>query len=189
MSISTVLSDILEREGWPAYTEHPNDKGGPTKGGITIRTLEAHRHRRCTRTELKRLTEEEALAILRRRYVEVQGINTLSDGDLQEQVIDNGVLSGPDIAVKDLQRAIASVLQDMRDEGVVGDHLGFRGVLKVDGIIGPKTNAAIAGLSPAVIGRRLAVERALRLARIVAKEPDQSVFLVGWLTRALSFIR
>ena len=102
--------------------------------------------------------------------MEVQGINSLSDGDLQEQVIDDGVLSGPQTAVKDLQRAI-------------------RGKLKIDGIIGPKTNAAIARLSPEVVGRRMAVERALRLARIVAKEPEQSVFLVGWLTRALSFVR
>ena len=170
MSIPSVLSDVLEREGWPAYTEHPNDKGGPTKGGITLRTMEAWRGRRCTRAELKRLQEEEALAILRRRYVEVQGINTLSDGDLQEQVIDDGVLSGPQTAVKDLQRAI-------------------RGKLKIDGIVGPKTNAAIARLCPDVVGRRMAVERALRLARIVAKEPEQSVFLVGWLTRALSFVR
>ena len=169
MSIPSVLSDVLEREGWPAYTEHPNDKGGPTKG-ITLRALENWRGRRCTRAELKRLTEEEALAILRRRYVEVQGINTLSDGDLQEQVIDDGVLSGPQTAVKDLQRAI-------------------RGKLKIDGIVGPKTNAAIARLCPDVVGRRLAVERALRLARIVAREPDQSVFLVGWLTRELSFVR
>ena len=169
MSIPSVLRDVLEREGWPAYTEHPNDKGGPTKG-ITLRALENWRGRRCTRAELKRLTEEEALAILRRRYVEVQGINTLSDGDLQEQVIDDGVLSGPQTAVKDLQRAI-------------------RGKLKIDGIVGPKTNAAIARLCPDVVGRRMAVERALRLARIVAKEPEQSVFLVGWLTRALSFVR
>ena len=169
MSIPSVLLDVLEREGWPAYTAHPNDKGGPTKG-ITLRALENWRGRRCTRAELKRLTEEEALAILRRRYVEVQGINTLSDGDLQEQVIDDGVLSGPQTAVKDLQRAI-------------------RGKLKIDGIVGPKTNAAIARLCPDVVGRRMAVERALRLARIVAKEPEQSVFLVGWLTRALSFVR
>ena len=101
MSIPNILNQILEREGWPAYTEHPMDRGGATKGGITQRALENWRGRRCTRAELKRLTEEEALAILRRRYVEVQGINTLSDGDLQEQVIDDGVLSGPQTAVKD----------------------------------------------------------------------------------------
>ena len=170
MSIPSVLSDVLEREGWPTYTEHPNDKGGPTKGGITLRTMESWRGRRCPRAALQRLQEEEALAILRTRYVEVQGINTLCDGDLQEQVIDDGVLSGPQTAVKDLQRAI-------------------RGKLKIDGIVGPKTNAAIARLCPDVVGRRMAVERALRLARIVAREPDQSVFLVGWLTRALSFVR
>jgi lysozyme family protein len=165
--VEKILRGVLDREGWPTYGVHPNDKGGPTKGGITLRTLESWRQRRCTRAELQRLTEDEALAILTRRYAEANGIQRVTDLDLRTQLIDDAVLSGPFIAAKDLQEAL----------GVV-----------VDGIIGPQTLAAIDRDGAAVVGRRLVVERSLRLARHVQQHSDQLVFLVGWLTRTLSFL-
>jgi lysozyme family protein len=165
--IDKILDDVLDREGWPSYGVHPNDRGGPTKGGITLRTLESWRHRRCTRAELQRLSKGEAIAILRRRYVETNGIHKLT-GHLQEQVVDDAVLSGPYLAAKDLQLALDTVA--------------------VDGIIGTQTLAAIESSDADVLGQRLAVTRALRLARHVQSNPDQLVFLTGWMTRALGFI-
>jgi len=167
VTVDDILEAVLDREGWPEYTEHPNDRGGPTKGGITLRTLESWRQRRCTRAELKRLSKGEALSILTRRYVETNGIHTLSDLDLRTQVIDNSVLSGPVLSVKDLQKVLS---------------------VSVDGIIGPKTLAAVEKVTPVIASRQLAVERSLRLARHVSKHPDQVVFLVGWLRRCLSFV-
>jgi lysozyme family protein len=166
-AITDILRDVLKREGWPTYTEHPQDRGGPTKGGITIRTLRQWRQRPCTRKELQRLDEREALQILERRYVDANGIHRLT-GTLQEQVIDNAVLSGPQLAVKDLQRAVDTT---------------------TDGIIGPVTLAAIERLGENKVERCVAVERALRLAAFVQKNPSQIVFIVGWLRRALSFVR
>lgn len=166
-AITKILRGVLEREGWPEYTEHPTDRGGPTKGGITIRTLRQWRQRPCTRKELQKLDEREALQILERRYVEANGIHRLT-GTLQEQVIDNAVLSGPQLAVKDLQRAVGTT---------------------TDGIIGNITLGAIEQLGADKVERSLAVERALRLAAFVQKNPEQIVFLVGWLRRVLSFIR
>jgi lysozyme family protein len=82
-------------------------------------------------------------------------------------LVDNSVLSGPRLAVKDLQRVLG---------------------VPVDGIIGPQTCAAYGRLDTRVVGNRLAIGRALRLARHVKKHPDQLVFLVGWLSRCHSFI-
>ena len=169
-AITDILRDVLKREGWPTYTEHEHDRGGPTKGGITIRTLTQWRQRPCTRKELQKLDEREALQILERRYVDANGIHRLT-GTLQEQVIDNAVLSGPQLAVKDLQRSLNS-------SDVV-----------VDGIIGNVTLGAIEQLGADKVERSVAVERALRLAAFVQKNPDQIVFLVGWLRRTLSFVR
>ena len=95
MTLDEVLETVLDTEGWPTYTVHPNDKGGPTKGGITLRTLESWRHHRCTRAELQRLSKDEALSILRRVYVDANGIHKLATISLQAQVIDDAVLSGP----------------------------------------------------------------------------------------------
>ena len=116
---------------------------------------------------MQKLDEREALQILERRYVEANGIHRLT-GTLQEQVIDNAVLSGPQLAVKDLQRAVGTT---------------------TDGIIGNITLGAIEQLGADKVERSLAVERALRLAAFVQKNPEQIVFLVGWLRRVLSFIR
>jgi lysozyme family protein len=167
MTIDKVLNEILDREGWPKYTDHPHDRGGPTKGGITIKTLEAWRHRRCTRKELQRLPKEEAVSILRRRYVDVQGIQLLDNYLIQPQVVDNAVLSGPALAVKDLQRAIN-----------VSD----------DGIIGPVTIKKINEFGQEQTNTLLVKERTIRLSRIVVDDDTQLVFLVGWLKRSLSFL-
>ena len=167
MTDDEIFEAILEREGWPTYAVHPNDRGGPTKGGITLRTLESWRGRRCTRAELQRLKKSEALAILKRRYVETNGIHRLTDESLRAQVIDDAVLSGPMLAVMDLQRGVGA---------------------GVDGILGPKTLAAVESMGCDAAGVRLTVERSIRLCRHVADNPDQAVFLVGWLTRCLSFI-
>ena len=116
---------------------------------------------------MQRLSKDEALSILRRLYVDANGIHKLATISLQAQVIDDAVLSGPSLAVKDLQRTLDTV--------------------SVDGIIGPQTLAAIATHDVEALGRRLAVTRTLRLARHVQSHPDQLVFLTGWLTRTLSF--
>ena len=165
--IQNVLNEILVREGWPTYTEHPNDRGGPTKGGITLQTLESWRRRKCSRQELNRLKKEEALHILNKRYVECNGIHRLKNTPLKFQVIDNAVLSGPYLSVIDLLRTVGS---------------------SDDGIIGPQTLESIDKYGDESASRHLAVERSLRLARFVKSHPDQLIFLVGWLRRSLGFI-
>ena len=164
-----VLLEILKREGWPQYTNHPQDRGGPTKGGITLSTLRSWRNRpRLDEKELKALKEEEALSILFHRYVECNGIQKLEESKLRNNVIDNAVLSGPFLAVKDLQKAVG-----------VSD----------DGIIGPITLKAIQEIGLNHSNRLLAVQRSLRLAKFVQKNPNQLVFLVGWLNRCLEFVK
>jgi lysozyme family protein len=165
--IERILDEVLEREGWPQYTDHPNDRGGPTKGGITLKTLRQWRQRPVNRQELQRLEKPEALRILERRYVDSNGIHKLPDTHLKVQVIDSAVLSGPVLSAKDLQK-----------------------VLKViaDGVIGPKTLAALEARDAAEVRNKLAVARSLRLVRWTQKNPDQLIFLNGWMTRTLSFV-
>ena len=171
VQIDCIIKGVLDREGWPVYTAHPADRGGPTKGGITLKTLSSWRQstktRPCKVEHLKGHGEDEAIRILRRRYVETNGIDRIPDPDLLEQVVDSSVLSGPYLAVKDLQRAVSA---------------------EADGIVGPQTLYAISDYGYKKTGSRLAVERSLRLTRHVAKNPDQLVFLVGWLNRSLGFI-
>jgi lysozyme family protein len=168
ISIKAELSKILKREGWPTYTDHPDDRGGPTKGGITLITLRSWRGQTMLgEKSLKELKQDEAISILYKRYVECNGIDKLPNNPLKYQVIDNAVLSGPYLAVKDLQKSVQVI---------------------EDGIIGPITLDAIDKKGHIDVSRDLAINRSLRLAKFVQKNPNQLVFLVGWLNRCLSFL-
>jgi lysozyme family protein len=170
VTVSEILEDILIREGWPTYTEPSDDypdRGGATKGGITIKTL--RQWRRAPQTsprELQQLKKSEALAILRRRYVECNGIERLEGTSLFAQVVDNSVLSGPYLSVCDLQQALG---------------------VTVDGIIGTKTCAAVKDQGDK-IRAKLVQARAMRIVAFVQKHPKQLVFLKGWMARVLSFL-
>jgi len=164
-TVDEILDAVLKAEGWPEYTEHPNDRGGPTKGGITLRALESWKGKPCTRRDLKLFTRKKALQLLTQRYVNQNGIQLLLDDPIAPQLVDNAILSGPRLAVKDLQQVLG---------------------IPADGVIGPQTLAAYQKRPN--IRNKFASARALRLARHVKKHPDQLVFLTGWLTRCLSFI-
>jgi lysozyme family protein len=180
----TWLSAVLRREGWPAFTDHPADKGGPTKGGITLTTLTAWRTflRRPLPTvdDLRDLSETEARDIYRHWYLEPWF--WLGDDDLVSLCADWHVTSGPTHPTRAIQ--------------------AFLGVV-VDGVLGPKTVRAYAA-------RALHNDRAFlhalychvwqaRLRFYVAiclNEEDvraflrnhpatQLHFLRGWLNRAL----
>ena len=164
MTVDQILDDLIRREG--GYVHDPVDRGGPTKYGITQRTLQTWRGRVVTPTDVRGLTRDEARAIYQRRYVDAPGFATLPD-PLRAQVIDNAVLSGPRQAVKDLQRAIGGVA--------------------VDGKLGPKTRAALTRRGVAAVHAQLIQVRAARIGRLVQRAPAQVRFLRGWLTRITAF--
>ena len=40
--LQTLIAELIQREG--GYVDDPDDRGGPTKYGITLATLQAWRH-------------------------------------------------------------------------------------------------------------------------------------------------
>lgn len=97
------------------YSNNKNDPGGPTKYGITHRTLAAHRGvASVTAAQVKALTLKEAEEIYRRSYWAQSGGDLLPVG-LDYAAFDFGVNSGPARAVKSLQKVVG-VTQD----GIVG---------------------------------------------------------------------
>lgn len=97
------------------YSNNKADPGGPTKYGITHRTLAAHRGvPSVTAAQVKALTLKEAEEIYRRSYWTQSGGDLLPVG-LDYAAFDFGVNSGPARAVKSLQKVVG-VAQD----GIVG---------------------------------------------------------------------
>lgn len=62
-----ILDDLIRREG--GYVDNPDDRGGPTKYGITIRTLSTARGTQATKEDIYNLTEIEARDIYESMYV------------------------------------------------------------------------------------------------------------------------
>lgn len=165
--INELIDRVIEREG--GYVDHPADKGGPTKYGITIRTLSAYREETCSAADVEALTLEDARAIYYQDYWSRPGFHQLNLPDVVvEMVFDAGVHSGPTRAVKFLQSACG---------------------VTPDGDIGPKTIQAASGMSPVQLAANVMAERNEFLGRLITENPSQSVFAHGWDRRISELIR
>ena len=64
VSVQHIIKEIIRREG--GYVNHPNDRGGPTKYGVTHKTLSRYLKREASIEDVKHMTEETAYEIYER---------------------------------------------------------------------------------------------------------------------------
>ncbi len=162
--IEAIIGDILLKEG--GYVDHPADRGGATKWGITQLTLSKWRHRDVTKDEVRALDEEEAKDIYRARYIIDPGFGALPE-NLMALVVDCAVNHGVTRAGLWLQKALG---------------------VKEDGVVGPKTQEAAAAADEGRVYRSVLASRARAYGRIVTDNPKQAVFAAGWANRLATFI-
>ena len=165
MNATQILDDIIRREG--GFVDHPADRGGPTKYGITQRTLSEWLKREATREDVESLTEPAARSIYFDLYLREPRFNQIEDERLRALVVDSGVNHGVRRAAKWLQRAAG-----------VAD----------DGIVGPRTLAAVNGSDSAALYRKVLAQRAIFYGKIITNDPSQAVFAHGWMRRLAEFI-
>lgn len=91
--IDLIISEIVRREG-DYYTNDPADLGGPTKYGITLRTLHQYRGKPCTAEDVQALTEQEARDIYAYLYVKPFEATYGGDPDLLHLIVDSAVQHG-----------------------------------------------------------------------------------------------
>jgi hypothetical protein len=166
-----MIDEILEREG--GFVNHAADRGGPTKFGVTQRTLSSWRGQEATIEDVRSLAITEAKEIYRTRYYVRPKIDKLPSL-LQPLVFDMSINHGPGTAVKLLQR----VLNDK----------GF--ACSVDGGIGDETigcTQSAAAAHGTVLINFLVDKRVEFYNRIVDRDETQKVFLKGWMKRANEF--
>lgn len=192
-TVDAIIDAVIARElhasergqPWSAVRarEHPADRGGWTKAGITVKTLGQWRHlgRQATRAELEAMSEEEAREIYRARYVRPF---EFAAEPLKSLLVDWGVTSGPDDPSRALQTAL-------RDRGV------YTG--PIDGICGAWTKAALLrDQEHRTTYRDVFRARVVFYVRLALRDPDVVAFmdahpstqlrnLAGWVNRALEF--
>lgn len=163
------------------YSDHPQDRGGKTKYGITEATLNAaFSAGLVSHNNIKELSVDEAKIIYKANYWDKCKCDSLPK-PLDLCVFDTAVNCGVGTSSKFLQETINKT---------VGAN-----ILAMDGIIGAMTLGAVEGwLSrykadcafPILFLCNLFIDCRLQYySNIVAKNGSQIVFLRGWLNRIL----
>lgn len=152
--------DLIDLEG--GFVDHPMDKGGPTKWGISQRSY--------PKVDIKALTPEEAKAIYLADYWQKLSLDSLTFYGVKRELFEQGVNLGVDKAARHAQWACK-----LLGEPCV-----------IDGTIGPKTIETLEKVSGANLNALIKVLNGLQFSYyvgLVSKNPTQQVFLVGWLRR------
>jgi len=169
---------VIDREG--GYVNHPADRGGPTRWGITEATARAD----GWTGDMRGFPRVRAAALYRRLYWQrprLDAVASRSPG-LAAELFDTAVNMGPTVAAAFLQRALNALNRGASDYPDVAP----------DGRIGPAT---LAGLD-AFLARRgaggagvlLKAIEALQGERYVAlaeHRPANEAFLYGWLANRI----
>ena len=159
MRFEDCLTRILKHEG--GYVNDPLDSGGRTNLGVTQKVWEEWLGHPVTEADMKALTPQKIAPMYKLKYWNPSYCEVLPKG-LDYVVFDFAVNAGTGRSVKTLQQAIGCV---------------------ADGVIGPKTMAAINDAEPKNLIAKFSDARADFYQGIVARKPDQARFIKGWLNR------
>lgn len=165
MSFETALAEVLINEG--GYVDHPDDRGGPTNYGITIKTLSDFLGREATKEEVQNLSMDTVRQIYKQNYWDRLRLSYFIDSKFAEIVFDQAVNRGTRRVAEDLQK-LAGV--------------------KVDGIIGPVTLKALNAMDSKKTLISFVKQAQNAYVSIVTHNPSQLVFLSGWIKRTHKFL-
>jgi lysozyme family protein len=176
--IETLIANLIDREG--GYVDHPADRGGPTRFGIT----QAVARNQGYTGPMERLPQSEASAIYRRLYWVSPGFAKIAvhAPRLAAELFDSGVNMGTGTATGFLQRSLNALNRNTRD---------YRDIT-VDRRIGPATLASLADFllvrGPAgedVLLKAVDALQGAHYVRLAESRPSQEAFLYGWLANRI----
>jgi lysozyme family protein len=176
--IEKLIEDVITREG--GYVNHPADRGGPTRYGIT----ETVAREQGYSGGMRHLSYAEAAAIYRRVYWVSPGYGKVSllAPKLAAELFDTGINMGTGTASAFLQRALNALNRNAGDYGDV----------QVDRRIGPATLAALKQFltvrgpkSEAILLKAVEALQGALYMRLAETRPSQEAFLYGWLANRI----
>ena len=179
MHVDELIDALIDREG--GYANHPSDRGGPTKYGITEAVARAHGYSGAMRD----LPRDEAAAIYKRLYWLRPRFDQVAKRSraVAAELFDTGANMGPAVAATFLQRALSALNRDRSDYPD----------LVPDGRIGPATLAALDSFfelrgrdtGETVLLRALDALQGERYIRLAERRPANETFLYGWLANRI----
>jgi lysozyme family protein len=178
MVVDRLIDELIEREG--GFIDHPADRGGPTRWGVTEANARASGYRGAMRD----YPRAAAASLYRARYWIAPRFDAVADRAprLAAELFDTGVNMGPAVAARFLQRALTALNRNGRDYADIA----------ADGRIGPATLAALSAFlryrgagGERVLLKAVEAMQGERYLRLAEQRPANEAFLYGWLANRL----
>lgn len=178
MDIDGLIDEVIGREG--GYANHPADRGGPTRWGVTEAVARQHGYR----GDMRGFPRAQAVAIYRRVYWMQPGFDRVAEHAprIAAELFDTGVNMGPAVASGFVQRALNALNRNAADYPDIA----------VDGRIGPRTLAALAGFmrrrgaaGETVLLKAIEALQGARYIDLAERRPANEAFLYGWLANRI----
>jgi len=178
MDIATLIDAVIGREG--GYSNHPADKGGPTRWGITEAVARTHGYG----GDMRSFPRADAVAIYRRIYWERPGFDRVADHApmLAAELFDTGVNMGPAVATAFLRRALNALNRGATD---------YPDIAAAGGADDKLVTALAAFLvrrgrpGEAVLLKAIEALQGERYLDIAERRPANEAFVYGWLANRL----
>jgi hypothetical protein len=192
VEIDELINGLIEREG--GYVDHPADKGGPTRFGITEAVARAHGYDGTMRL----LPREEAVAIYRRLYWLRPRFDEIEKRSprVAEELFDTGANMGPAVAATFLQRALTALNRNGKDypDLVPDGRIGAVTLTALDAFLAVRGSSPSVGVDggdqqrtsgETVLLRTLEALQGERYLRLAERRPANEAFLYGWLANRI----
>lgn len=178
MDISELIDEIIAREG--DYSNHPADRGGPTRFGITQAVARDNGYA----GDMRQLPRAMAERIYRKLYWERPAYAFVAEiaPDLAAELFDTAVNMGVATASGFLQRALNALNRNAQDYPD----------LVIDRAVGAKTLAALGafvrlrgGSGEKVLLKAIEAMQGERYLALAETRPANEAFLYGWLANRI----
>lgn len=157
---------VFKNEGDDKYTDRSDDKGGPTKFGITLATLTAYQKRPTTDTEVMGLTRDVAKSIAKTVFWKPLRLDDVIEKAVATAILDISFPEGIGTAAKFVQIAVGIPAK------------------KIDGVLGSES---VAEINKFTAGKFLSLFLPIVQDHFInnaVKVPAQLPNLAGWLHRS-----
>lgn len=140
MTIDSLIDDVIDREG--GFSDHPADRGGPTRWGITQAVARGQGYT----GDMRQLPRDTAAAIYRRLYWLRPGFEGVAARAplIAAELFDTGINMGPAVAAAFLQRALNALNRGASDypDVALDGQLGARTLAALDAFIAQRGTGA-----------------------------------------------
>jgi lysozyme family protein len=178
VNINAVIDSLIAREG--GYVDHPADRGGPTKWGITQAVARANDYA----GDMRDLPRDEAVKIYRRVYWDRPGFAAVAKTapKIAAELLDTGVNMGPPVAIGFLQRALNALNRSGTDYPDI----------VLDRQCGQKTMAALSAFlrirgaeGETVLLKAIEALQGERYITLSEQRPANEAFTYGWIANRI----